>query len=208
MTTDTNPSNTLARSWSVSAAGSTHGGDDYRRLMTSLRSFLDHLAGAKPTEPDIRSLAEVFEEWTDRLAGTQVGEEDQVYFRRNDLADRGQCLIPVFLVHEDTPSAISGAVTFGRYYLGGGAVHGGAIALLFDSVIGSFSNSHDRTPSRTAYLNVAFEALTPIDEMLELRVRVDREAGRKRYLVGELRRGDVVCARADALFITLHENQI
>lgn len=207
MSDDTSPTTTATRTWAVSATGSTHGGDDYARLITSLREFLDHLAGAKPSEPEIRRMAGVLEEWTDTLARTQVDEEDQVYFRRNDLPDRGQCLIPVFIVQEDSPSAVSGTVTFGRYYLGGGSVHGGAIAMLFDSAVGSFSNSHGRAPSRTAYLNVAFKALTPIDEPLQLTIRIDREEGRKRYLVGELLRGDVVCARADALFIALREDQ-
>ena len=209
MTDDTSCSTTLTRAWSASATGSTYGGDDYPRLITSLRRFLDHVAGAKPTEQDIRRLSTVLDEWTGTLAGAQVEEEDQVYFRRNDLPDRGQCLSPVFLVREDTPAAISGTVTFGRYYLGGGgAVHGGAISLLFDGALGSFSNSHGRAPSRTAYLNVGFHALTPIDEPLELTIRVDREEGRKRYLVGELLRGDVACARAEALFIALREDQV
>jgi acyl-coenzyme A thioesterase PaaI-like protein len=174
-----------------------------------LRELLDHVVGAKPDLDDLNGLTADLREWTAKLAETQVEEEDQVYFRRNDLPDRGQCFVPVFLTRSDTPAEISGTVTFGRYYLGGGgAIHGGAVSLLFDSAMGSFSNSHGRTPSRTAYLNVSFHALTPIDEPLELTIRVDREEGRKRYLVGELVRGDVVCARGEALFIALRADQV
>lgn len=208
MSDEARPSSTLTRSWSASAAGSTYGGEDYARLIGSLRAFLDHLVGAKPSEPDIRRLADTLDDWTATLAGTQVGEEHQVYFRRNDLPDRGQCLAPVFNVVHDSPAETSGTVTFGRYYLGGGgAVHGGAISLLFDGALGSFSNAHGRAPSRTAYLNVAFTALTPVDEPLALRVWVDREEGRKRYLTGELLHGDVMCARAEGLFIALRDDQ-
>lgn len=197
-----------ARSWSASSAGSTHGGEDYPRLMDSLRTFLDHVAGAKPAESDIRRLTSVLDECTATLAQTLVDEDDQVYFRRNDQPDRCQAMAPVFFVDEDTPSAISGTVTFGRYHLGGGgAVHGGAIAILFDNACGSFSNAHGRPPGRTAYLNVSFLGLAPIDETLQLTIRIDREEGRKRFLVGELRHGEVVCARAEALFVALRDHQ-
>lgn len=197
-----------ARAWSASAAGSTHGGDDYPKLMDSLRSFLDHVAGALPAESDIRRLTADLDQWSATLKRSMVGEEDQVYFRRNDLPDRGQAMSPVFHVVEDTPAAISGTVTFGRFHLGGGgAAHGGVIANLFDGTCGAFSNAHGRPPSRTAYLNITFLGLTPIEEALRLEIRIDREVGRKRFVAGELLRDGVVCARADALFVALREDQ-
>lgn len=194
------------RSWSASAAGSTHGGDDYPRLMASLRNFLDHVAGAKPAEDDIRRLTDALDQWTALLGAAQVDEDDQVYFRRNDQPDRAQVMSPVFVADDDTPDAISGTVTFGRFHMGGGgAAHGGVIAILFDNVFGAFVNGYGRPASRTAYLNVSFLGLTPLDEELRLTIRLEREEGRKRFLVGELCRGEVVCARADALFIALRD---
>lgn len=197
------------RPWAASAAGSTHGGPEYGRLTTALREFLDQLAGARPDEADISRIADGLQEWNRTLAGTQVSEQDQVFYRRNDLPDRGQCLVPVFEVQEESASEVSGTVTFGRYFLGGGgAVHGGAIGLVFDGALGSFCNSHGRPPSRTAYLNVSFHALAPIDQPLGLRIRIEREEGRKRFLVGELLHGDVVSARCEGLWIALRDHQV
>jgi acyl-coenzyme A thioesterase PaaI-like protein len=196
------------RSWAISAAGSMHGGDSYRDLIGQLRLLLDRVAGAKPPEPTIGQLAAALGQWSGELSRFQVPEEDQVYARRNDLPGRGQCLVPSYDIYEQNRNALRATVTFGRYYLGGGgAVHGGAISLLFDAAFGSFSNSEGRMASRTAYLNVAFRELTPIDEPLDLVVRIHREDGRKRFLTGDLLRGETTCATAEALFIELSQDQ-
>lgn len=185
-----------------------YGGDSYRDLIGQLRLLLDRVAGAKPPESTIERLAAALGHWADELGRFQVPEEDQVYCRRNDLPGRGQCLVPNYDIYEQDKNTLRATVTFGRYYLGGGgAVHGGAISLLFDTALGSFSNSEGRMASRTAYLNVAFRALTPIDEPLDLVVRIHREDGRKRFITGDLLRGGATCATAEALFIELSQDQ-
>lgn len=96
-------------------------------------------------------------------------------------------------------------VTFSSFYLGAnGAVHGGALPLLFDHVLGLLAST-GRSLCRTAYLKVDFRRVTPIGRPLRIEARVEREEGRKRFLVGALYDGDEVTAEADGLWVALRE---
>lgn len=104
-----------------------------------------------------------------------------------------------------TESELRGEVTFAPRYLGGnGAVHGGALPLLFDEILGRLSNT-GRTMSRTASLTVDFRRVTPIARPLTVVATLDRVDGRKRYLRAALHDGDAVTAEASALFVELRE---
>jgi acyl-coenzyme A thioesterase PaaI-like protein len=108
----------------------------------------------------------------------------------------------------DDASTLRGRVRFGRFHLGGnGAAHGGTIPLVFDEMMGRFANSGGRPVSRTAYLNVNYRNVTPIDTDLDIEARFEREDGRKRFLTGVLRDGDRVCADAEGLFVELRPGQ-
>jgi acyl-coenzyme A thioesterase PaaI-like protein len=115
---------------------------------------------------------------------------------------------PNFVPVAGDHQSVTGTVTFGRYFLGGGgAVHGGAIPLLFDEVLGRLANSGDRAPSRTAYLHTDFRSITPVGEELSVRAWFVSEQGRKRVLRAELTRGETLCAEAEGLFIALRPDQ-
>ena len=121
---------------------------------------------------------------------------------------RGQALAPVVHVEEFTGERARGHVTFGRFYLGGnGAVHGGAIPLAFDELMGRLANTGGRTPSRTAYLHVNYRSVAPVGRRLSIEARFGREEGRKRILHGEIRHGETVCADAEGLFVALRPGQ-
>jgi acyl-CoA thioesterase FadM len=64
-----------------------------------------------------------------------------------------------------------------------------------------------RSPARTAYLHVDFRHVTPVETELQVRVRFDREEGRKRFLRGTLHDGDTLCAEAEGLFVALRPGQ-
>ena len=129
-------------------------------------------------------------------------EEEQVFGRRRDLSGRGQTMVPRFEVVASDDHSVTGQVTFGPYFLGaGGAVHGGAIPLLFDEVMGRLCGMGGRTTSRTAYLHVNFRSITPIDVRLAVSARLVSEEGRKSVIASEIRNGDTVCADAEGLFI-------
>ena len=179
-------------------------GPEYARMIEALRGFLDSVAGAKPDIATIERLTGELRRWTAELASAQVPEREQLFGRRRDLPGRGQTMIPAFVVAESGDDAIRGSVTFGRYFLGrGDAAHGGSIALVFDEVLGRFANLGGRRPGRTAYLNVEFRSVTPLDRELTVTGEFVKEEGRKRYLHGELWDGTTLCAEAEALIVEL-----
>ncbi|MCW2784833.1 MAG: thioesterase family protein [Marmoricola sp.] len=181
--------------------------DPYAAMIGSLRSFLDHVAAAKADDLALTKLAYDLAGWRERLAEVAVSERDQVFARRFDLPGRGQTMSPAFVVRDADPDHVTGTVRYGRYFLGGnGAVHGGAVSLLFDEVFGRLVNSH-RTPSRTAYLKTDYRAVTPVGVTLEVHVWLDRIEGRKRYARGTLKNGAELCAEAEGLFVELREGQ-
>ncbi|WP_371815005.1 hotdog domain-containing protein [Mycobacterium sp. DL440] len=177
-------------------------------MVAALRDFLDAVAAAAPDTATTEDLTEDLKGWTDRLASAAVPERRQIFARRLDLPGRGQTMSPNFIPVAGDEHGVSGTVTFGRYFLGGGgAVHGGAIPLLFDEVLGRLANSGSRAPSRTAYLHTDFRAITPVGQELAVRGWFASEQGRKRVLRAELKHGDTVCAEAEGLFIALRPDQ-
>jgi acyl-coenzyme A thioesterase PaaI-like protein len=193
--------------WSDGRRPSTHGGSEFGRLIDNLRVLQDRVTAARPPADVISAVADQLAAAAELLARYGVAEPDQVTGHRPDLPGRGQTMAPVFLVDEWDAEHASGRVTFGRFYLGGnGAVHGGAIPLLFDDVIGRLANT-GRSVARTAYLHVDFRSVTPIEKPLRLRARFYREEGRKRFIHATLHDGDRLCAEADGLFVMLRPGQ-
>jgi acyl-coenzyme A thioesterase PaaI-like protein len=196
------------RSWQEPGLKNPGGGPEYGTMIASLRSFLDALAAAAPDTATITGIADDLKTWTDTLTPMAVGERKQMFARRLDLPGRGQTMSPNFVVTGGDRDSVCGTVTFGRYFLGGGgAVHGGAIPLLFDEVLGRLSNSGGRPPARTAYLHTDFRSITPVDTALDVRGWFVSEEGRKRVLRAELRHGETLCAEAEGLFIILRPDQ-
>ena len=126
-----------------------------------------------------------------------------------DLPNRGNILqMPIDLtVDEDGRS--TARVRFRRFHLGrNGAVHGGALAQLFDSLLGfaAFKLSDSQT-QRTAFLHVNYRKIVPIDKELQVDARVDRIEGRKIFVAGDCLDGDAVLCDAEALFVKLNPGQ-
>lgn len=196
----------LTRTWDEPGIRDPGGGAQYGVMIAALREFLDVLAAAAPDDATTVDLADNLQAWSDRLAPLGVGERKQIFARRLDLPGRGQTMSPNFVVSGGDRDSVQGTVRFGRYFLGGGgAVHGGAIPLLFDEVLGRLSNSGGRPPSRTAYLHTDFRSITPIGVELDVRGWFVSEQGRKRLLRAEIRHGDILCAEAEGLFVILRD---
>ena len=98
---------------------------------------------------------------------------------------------------------------FRRFHLGrNGAVHGGCIAQLFDSLLGYTAFKLTRSLyQRTAFLHVDYRAIVPIETELQVDAGVDRVDGRKMFLTGRLLNGEAVLAEANALFVKLNPGQ-
>jgi acyl-coenzyme A thioesterase PaaI-like protein len=169
-------------------------------LTKHLRRFLDAIAATKPDRQLLSALIDALACWTDRLRGN-AGSEDKSLWRK---APRNQppALSPAFTFTEDG-ERLDGTVSFGRFHVGRGAAHGGAVSLVFDEVMGALAASRDRPLSRTAFLHVDFRALTPLDRELTIRAWFEREEGRKRFLRATISDGDLICAEAHGLWVAL-----
>ncbi|BBY29559.1 PaaI family thioesterase [Mycolicibacterium sediminis] len=188
----------------------THrGGPDYGRFVEAVRTLQDLTRGADAPDDVVTAAADAIERVNRLLAPFEADEWHAPSGRRMDLPNRGSILsVPVDLrVTED--GRISGTARFRRFHLGrNGAVHGGSLAHLFDSLLGftAFKLS-DSTKQRTAYLHVNYRKIAPIDEELRVESRIDRIEGRKIFVAGRLLDGDDVLCDAEALFVMLKPGQ-
>lgn len=110
---------------------------------------------------------------------------------------------------QDRGRRLRGWARFRRFHLGrNGAAHGGAIGLLFDSVLGTASWLLTGGPyQRTACLHVNYRNIVPIDKELQVEAWISRTEGRKIFVGTSLRDGDTVLADGEALFVVLRPGQ-
>jgi hypothetical protein len=180
----------------------------YSELVEDVRALQERFTAAAPPAEVVAEVRAALARAVELLAGHEVDERHQLAGRLPDLPGRGQAMIPPLVIDREDTQTIDGHVTIGRFYLGAnGAVHGGALPLVFDDLLGRLANSGDRSPCRTAYLNVDFRSITPIERELQVRAWFEHEEGRKRYLRGTVHAGDVLCAEASGLFVALRPGQ-
>jgi hypothetical protein len=184
------------------------GGAEYAGLIAATREFQNALAAANAPSEVYADLAATLGGVTSSLREWAGEEWSSPIGARIDLPGRGHPLLLPFVVDEWTDSSVRGRVVFGRFHLGGnGAAHGGTLPLLFDEVLGRLNSGGGRTIGRTAYLHVNYRHITPIERELHLDATLDRIVGRKRYVSGRLRDGDIVVADAEGLFVELRPGQ-
>jgi acyl-coenzyme A thioesterase PaaI-like protein len=144
----------------------------------------------------------------DLLDDCQVAEHDQIAGKRSHLPGRAQSLVPPVYYDRADSLKVQARVTLTRFYLGGGgAVHKGALPLLFDELFGRLAGSGGRPRSRTAYLHVNCRNVTPLGRELRIEGSVDRTEGRKVVITGSLSDGETLLCDAEGLFVTLESGQ-
>jgi acyl-coenzyme A thioesterase PaaI-like protein len=187
----------------------THGGPDYGRFVEAVRTLQDLARAADAPDEVITEAAGLIENVADLLEPYRADEWHSPSGRRFDLPNRGNILqVPTVLSRTDD-GRIAGEATFRRYHLGrNGAAHGGAVALLFDSLLGytAYKLTESRY-QRTAYLHVNYRQIAPVEKTLQVEARIDRIEGRKIFVEGRVLDGDTVLADAEALFVRLKPGQ-
>jgi hypothetical protein len=179
----------------------------FTAMIDALRALQDQATGSAPPAAVLADVTRQLTAVTAQLAKYPVDERGQLAGHLAEVPGRGQALIPPVHVDDEGPDWVRGHVTFGRYYLGGnGAVHGGAIPLVFDELMGRLAST-GRPPARTAYLHVNYRNVTPIETRLAVEVHMASEEGRKRVMRGVLRHGDTICADTESLFVALRPGQ-
>lgn len=186
----------------------TRGGPDYGRFVEAVRTLQDHTRAADAPDDVITRAADMIEAVSAMLSPYNADEWTTPSGRRMDLPNRGNILqVPAELTTVD--DEVDGSVRFRRYHLGrNGAVHGGAVALMWDSVLGFAAFRLTRSvKQRTAYLHVNYRKIVPIDKELQVDARIDRSEGRKIFVTGRLNDGDDLLCDAEALFVKLNPGQ-
>ena len=185
------------------------GGPDYGRFIEAVRTLQDHARSADAPDEVITDAANLIEKVSALLAPYEADEWHSPSGRRLDLPNRGNIMsVPVDLVvHEN--GRVGGTARFRRYHLGrNGAVHGGVLGLLFDSLLGFTTAKLTQSPyQRTAHLGIDYRKIVPIEKELQVDAGIDRIEGRKLFVSGRLMDGGELLTEADALFIRLRPGQ-
>ncbi|MGV0834654.1 PaaI family thioesterase [Mycolicibacterium thermoresistibile] len=186
----------------------TKGGPDYGRFIEAVRTLQDHARAADAPDEVITRAAEMVEAVNELLQPYYADEWSSPSGRRLDLPNRGSVLsIPLDLGRTD--DRIVGTAQFRRYHLGrNGAAHGGAVSMLFDSLLGfTAATLTGNRYQRTAFLHVDYRKIAPIERTLQVSAHIDRIEGRKTFVIGQLLDGPSVLADAEALFVRLKPGQ-
>jgi acyl-coenzyme A thioesterase PaaI-like protein len=188
----------------------TRGGPDYGRFVEAVRSLQDHARAADAPDDVVTQAADLIEAASKLLAPYDTDEWTSPAGRRMDLPNRGSVLaIPGEYHKSPDGERVVGTVEFRRFHLGrNGAVHGGCIAHLFDSLLGYTTFTLTRSLyQRTAFLHVDYRKIVPIETKLQVEAGVDGVEGRKMFISGRLLDGDAVLAESNALFVKLNPGQ-
>lgn len=187
----------------------TKGGPDYGRFIDAVRSLQDHARAADAPDEVITEAADLVEKVSALLAPFDADEWASPSGRRMDLPMRGNILTIPMSTHKGEDGRIHGQARFARFHLGrNGAVHGGALGMLFDSILGLSASVLTGNPrQRTAYLKIDYRHIVPVEKELRFDAGIDRVDGRKIFVSGRLTDGDQLLTEADALFVRLKPGQ-
>lgn len=185
------------------------GGPDYHRFIEGVRRLQDHARAVDAPDQVITEAADRLEELSALLAPFDADEWESPSGRRMDLPMRGNVLTIPMNAHKSDDGRIEGWARFARFHLGrNGAVHGGSLGMLFDTVLGlTASVLTGSRRQRTAYLKIDYRNIVPIEKELQFDAGVDSEDGRKIFVSGRLRDGDMLLTEANALFVRLKPGQ-
>jgi acyl-coenzyme A thioesterase PaaI-like protein len=185
------------------------GGPDYGRFVEAVRTLQDHARAADAPDEVITRAADLIEAASTLLSPYDTDEWTSPSGRRMDLPNRGSVLGIPADYHKTDDGRVGGTVYFRRFHLGrNGAVHGGCIAQLFDSLLG-YTTFRLTTSlyQRTAFLHVDYRKIVPIETKLQVDAGVDGVDGRKMFISGRLLDGETLLAEANALFVKLKPGQ-
>ncbi|BBX16923.1 PaaI family thioesterase [Mycolicibacterium duvalii] len=185
------------------------GGPDYGRFIEAVRDLQDHARAADAPDEVITRAADLIEEASRLLAPYDADEWCSPSGRRTDLPNRGNVLAVPLRTRVTEDNRMVGTARFRRFHLGrNGAAHGGAVAHLFDSLLGSASYqlSHSQA-QRTAFLHVDYRNIARVEHDFQVEAGIDDMVDRKIFVSGRLLDGDRVLAEAHALFVKLKPGQ-
>ena len=187
----------------------TKGGPDYGRFIDAVRELQDHARAVDAPDGVITEAADLLDKVSALLTPFDADEWHSPSGRRMDLPVRGNILTIPMSAHKTDDGRMQGWARFGRFHLGrNGAVHGGSLGMLFDTVLGlTAAVLSGSRRQRTAYLKINYRNIVPIEKELQFDAGIDQVDGRKIFVSGRLTDGDTLLTEADALFVRLKPGQ-
>jgi acyl-coenzyme A thioesterase PaaI-like protein len=189
------------------------------RLGAALRQTIELAIDTDASDEELTAAAALLEAWNEALAGRPRGRPLRGFaeaanagnvraFRDSSpVSGAANPLAPPVDMRLDEGGVVA-TVTLGIPYEGPpGHVHGGVTALIFDEVLGMVQ-SQSGNPGMTGTLTVRYLRPTPLGIELTFRGRLDRVEGRKIYTSGTLHAGEVLCAEAEGLFISVPRDRL
>ncbi len=154
---------------------------------------------------DAPSLQEPLEKTGELLAEASLGADNPSdFFPYSPLVGLLNPISPPATMRRvpvDNGFEIHGEVMFSTAFNGPpGCVHGGAVAALFDELLGCACVVNG-IGGFTGTLTVVYRTPTPLGTSLTLRGWHDRSEGRRVFAKGTLHDGDTLCARAEGIFV-------
>jgi len=182
---------------------------ELERFAAAVRRLQDLAVSTNPDSESWRAATEAIERACDELEPHQVPDGQAPAGRATDLPGLGHPLIPPWTLTDYSADGVTMEGHFSRFHVGGNmAVHGGVIPLFYDWHFGMIVSAAGRPISRTAYLHVEYRAVTPIDQPLTSRGRIERLDGRKAFLTATMTDADgKVLSEATGLMIKLLAHQ-
>jgi acyl-coenzyme A thioesterase PaaI-like protein len=182
---------------------------ELERFATAMRRLQDIAVSTAPGNSGWTSAAAAIENVCAQLEQHRAPQGVAPAGRSVHLPGLGHPLMPPWTIDETGPDEVVMRGHFSRFHVGGNnAVHGGVIPLFFDWHFGMIVSAAGRPASRTAYLHVDYRKVTPIDQPLMSRGRIERLDGRKAFITATMTDADgTTLSEANGLMIKLLPHQ-
>jgi len=190
-----------------------------RRLADAMRVVIERLTHSDAPEHELRRAAEGLEAYAQALAGhprlrfvhgyaeSANAGDVAAFFDRSPMIGLANPLAPPITLEKTGERSAEGRVVFGTAYEGPpGHVHGGFVAAAFDEVLG-FVQSLSGRPGMTGTLVVRYRSPTPLHTELRFEAEYLRAEGRKLFTESRVYAGDVVCAEAEGIFVSIERSR-
>jgi len=200
--------------WDTTKATGGAAWEQKRRLADAMRLVIERLVPSNAPEDELRAAADGLERYAERLrehprlkralghAESANAGDVGAFFDQSPMIGLANPLAPPITVAKSGPRSAVASATFGSAYEGPpGSVHGGYVAAAFDEVLG-FVQSLGGNPGFTGTLTVKYRTPTPLHTELRFEGEILRSQGRKTFTRASVRAGDVLCAEAEAVFIS------
>lgn len=178
-----------------------------RPLADAVRDLVDATIRTTVDDDEVRAVHEELEALVARLradqlpgsAGGRYNSERRAWHWGNAVIGAHNAIAPPMTVVHDEHGAHADIVLGAAYEGPPGLVHGGVTAMMLDHLMGETASRMQR-PTFTGTLTLRYRRGTPLGP-LRLEGRIDREEGRKVFVVASIADAEGVTVEADGVFI-------